>query len=174
MAFSLYSIDEAVDHKYVVIKNMKGQVKKGTLIHIMDADESSDGITVNYRVTKTKQDLTANFETIKQFCTWCMPSTFLAKYYDKLSTREIMRFIQAENRTFVTYQLPIILVCLVIVWAATIVMIAMNLVGSTLGLILGGGLSVVCIVGVLVITHLAKNRMVESLYEKVSKHQTYF
>ena len=39
MAFMLYSIDEAIDCKYVVTKALKGQAKIGTLIHVMDARE---------------------------------------------------------------------------------------------------------------------------------------
>ena len=173
MAFSLYSIDEAVDHKYIVVKNIKGQVKKGSLVHIMDARESSDGITVNYRVTKTKQDFSVTFDTIKQFCSWCMPSAFLAKYYNKLSSREVMKYIQVENRSFPVFQLPIILVCLAAVWLASILIVYMNVVGLSFGLIIGGVLSVICIVVVFLITHLSKKHMFEQLYEKVSQKQSF-
>ncbi len=173
MAFSLYSIDEAVDHKYIVIKSVKKQVKKGTLIHVMDAEETSDGVMIKYRVTKTNQDFTVTFDTIKQFCSWCMPSAFLAKYYDKLSYREVMKYIQAENRNFLAFHLPIILVCLAIVWAATIVLINMGFVASSLGLIIGGAASVVCVVGVFVIAHIVKTCTVERLYDKVSRKQSF-
>lgn len=168
MAFMLYSIDEAVDHKYIVTKTMKAQAKKGVLVHVMDARETSSGITVNYRVTKTKQDFTIKFDTIKQFCKWCMPSTFLARYYDRLSTREIMRYIKIENRSFLTFHLPVILVCLAVVWIAALLAILMNIVELVPGLIIGGALSVVSIVAVFVISHFTKEHMVERLYEKVS------
>lgn len=168
MAFMLYSIEDAVDHKYVVNKTVRGQVKKGTLIHVMDARETSDGISVAYRVTKTKQDFIANFESVKQFCKWCLPSTFLAKYYDKLSTREILRYIKFENRTFLTFHLPVILVCLAVVWAASMMAVALGIIELVPGLILAGALSVVSVVGVFVISHFAKESMTERLYQKVS------
>ncbi len=173
MAFSLYSIDEAVDHKYIVIKSMKKQVKKGTLIHVMDANESSDGYTINYRISKTNQDFVVTFDTIKQFCNWCMPSTFLAKYYDKLSYREIIRYIKAENRGFMAFQFPIILICLAIIWPAAMLTVYMNYLELPLGLIIGGAMSVVCIIGVIVIASISKKNMIERLYEKVSRKQSY-
>ena len=168
MAFMLFSIDEAVDCKYIVVKSMKEQVKKGTLIHVMDTHETSDGITVDYRVTKTRQDFTVRFDTIKQFCQWCMPSTFLAKYYDKLSYSEIIRYIKVENRTFLTFQLPLILCCLAVVWAAAMGLVIANVVELTLGLIIGGAASVVCIVAVCLIGHFSREQMIERLYRKVS------
>ena len=170
MAFMLYSIDEAVDCKYIVIKSMREQVKKGTLIHIMDARESSDGITVYYRVTKTKQDYMVKFDTVKQFCNWCMPSTFLAKYYDKLSSREILRYIKVENRSFMTFHLPVIITCLLLLWAAVGVLIFLDPLNIDMMLLLiaGGVLSVLLIVAVFIINHFSKEHMTERLYKKVS------
>ena len=78
MAFMLYSIDEAVDCKYIITKAMSGQAKPGTLIHVMDTKENSDGVTVFYRITKTGQNFVAKFETIKDFCKWCTPDSFIA------------------------------------------------------------------------------------------------
>ena len=173
MAFSLYSIDEAVDHKYIVVKSIKEQVKKGTLVHIMDAIESSDGITVKYSVTKTNQDLTVRFNTIKQFCNWCMPSSFLAKYYNKLSYRDVIKYIQAENRSFPVFHLPIILISLAIIWSLSMLMVYMKFIELPFGLIIGGALSVICIVCVFVLTHVSKTHMIEQLYEKVSKKQSF-
>lgn len=167
MAFMLFSIEDAVDCKYIVTKSMREQAKTGALIHVMDAQETSDGITVKYRVTKTKQDFTANFETVKQFCSWCMPSTFLAKYYDKLSSREIKKYIKVENRSFLTFQLPMILVLLAIVWVVALFALK-DMLGLVMALILGGAASIVIIVAVLVVSHVAKNSMIERLYRKVS------
>ncbi|MBP3267949.1 MAG: hypothetical protein J6M07_06480, partial [Ruminococcus sp.] len=63
MAFMLYSIDEAIDCKFIITKTMSGQAKVGSLIHVMDTKENSDGITVFYRITKTGQNFVAKFET---------------------------------------------------------------------------------------------------------------
>ena len=167
MAFMLFSIEDAVDSKYIVTKSMRQQAKKGTLIHVMDAGETSDGITVKYRVTKTKQDFTAHFDTIKQFCSWCMPSSFLAKYYDKLSTRDILTYIRVENRSFLTFHLPLILICLAIVWAVAMFVVK-DMVGVLIGVIIGAASSIIVIVAVLVISHIARTQMIEHLYRKVS------
>jgi len=167
MAFMLFSIEDAVDSKYIVTKSLRQQAKMGTLIHVMDASETSDGVTVKYRVTKTKQDFTIKFETIKQFCSWCMPSTFLAKYYDKLSHRDIISYIKAENRSFVSFYLPIILVSLLVVWLVAL-FIVKDMAGVMIGVILGAVLSVLVIGGVFLISHLSKNAMIERLYKKVS------
>ena len=136
MAFMLYSIDEAIDCKYIVEKTMKGQAKIGTLIHVMDARETSDGVTVYYRVTRTKQDYMIKFDTIKQFCKWCMPSTFLAKYYDRLSYSEVVKYIKVENRSFLTFQLPVILFALIVVWAAVTAVVMLHLIDLDMMLIL--------------------------------------
>lgn len=168
MAFMLFSIEDAVDHKYIVNKSMSKQAKMGTLIHVMDASETSDGITVSYHVAKTKQDFTIRFDTIKQFCSWCMPSTFLAKYYDKLSYREIIRYIKMENRSFMSFQFPIILFLLIVIWGGMGALWYFNFLELMLALIIGGVLSVAVIIVVCILSSLSKNNMMERLYKKVS------
>ena len=163
MAFMLYSIDEAVDHKYIITKSYRHQAKKGTLIHVMDARENSYGVSVDYRVTKTNQDYTIKFDSVKKFSKWCMPSTFLAKYYDELSFREVVKYIKVEKRSFWSFQLPIILVCLAIIWAASLFFLK-----GLIGIIVGAAASVAVIVAVLVLSHVTKHQMFERLYEKVS------
>ena len=39
----LLNIDEAVDRKFLITKNMKNQAEAGTIIHDMDAENNSDG-----------------------------------------------------------------------------------------------------------------------------------
>ena len=65
MAFMLYSIDEAVDCKYIITKAISGQAKPGTLIHVMDTKENSDGVqrehgqfvySLNGKITKRQAD----------------------------------------------------------------------------------------------------------------------
>lgn len=168
MAFMLFSIDEAIDHKYIVNKSMREQAKKGTLIHVMDARETSDGVTVYYRINKTSQDFIIRFNTIKQFCKWCMPSTFLAKYYDKLSYREVLRYIRMENRGFFSFYLPVILLCLIIVWAGVAALITFKLFDLMISLIAGGVASVVVVIAIFILSKVARTNMNERLYKKVS------
>ena len=167
MGFMVYSINSAIDSKYVVVKSMKGQAKVGSLIHVMDGKETSDGVTINYRLTKTKQDYVANFDTLKDFCTWCMPSVFLARYYDKLSHREIIRYIKVENRSFLTFHLPVILICLVLVWAGIVGAALFNLIAWSLGIIIGAVASVLIIGGVFLFDKISSKMMHERLYDKV-------
>ena len=64
MALFIYSIDEAVDRKYVVTKSIGGQAQAGTLVHIMDYEEKEDGrISVSYRVTETGQNFDIEFSS---------------------------------------------------------------------------------------------------------------
>lgn len=163
MGFLIYSIDKTIDSKYIVVKAIKGQAKVGALVHIMDARETSDGITIKYRVTQSKQDYVIKFDTIKQFCEWVMPSVFLARYYDNLSHREIIGYIHAENRSFFKFHLPIMLVCLAIVWAC-----ALFLIQGTMGIIVGASLSVTVIAGVFLFDKLSVKLMHERLYDKVT------
>ena len=123
MAFMLYSIDEAIDRKYVVTKPLSGQAKSGTLIHVMDTHETSDGITVDYRVTKTGQNYVVKFPTVKEFCKWCRPDTFIARHYDSLSKKEIRQYLKITSRTFTSFCLPLIVVALAIIWVLAMVVI---------------------------------------------------
>ena len=163
MGFLIYSIDKTIDSKYIVVKSIKEQARVGALVHIMDARETSDGITVKYRVTQTKQDYVIKFDTIKQFCEWVMPSVFLARYYDNLSHREIISYIHAENRSFLTFHLPIILICLVIIWVC-----ALFLITGVAGIAVGASLSVTAVAGVFLFDKISVKLMHERLYDKVT------
>ena len=37
----LLNIDEAIDRKFLITKNLKGQAEAGTVIHVMDAENNS-------------------------------------------------------------------------------------------------------------------------------------
>lgn len=174
MSFMLYSITSAIDSKYVVVKPMKGQVPVGSLIHVMDAKETSDGITIQYRPNKTTQNNVAKFDTVKQFCEWCMPSVFIARYYDKLSHRDIMGYIKAENRSFLKYHLPAILTCLVLIWAVILVLMSgvlstfINItVDPTVFIIIGCVLSVLSVAMVFIMDKVSFKHIHERLYDKV-------
>ncbi len=171
MAFMIYSIDKAIDSKYIIVKSVKEQAKPGTLVHIMDARETSDGIVVDYRVTKTKQDYVIKFDTVKQFCEWCMPSVFLARYYDKLSHKEIMKYVKTENRSFLTFHLPIIIACLALVWGVAL-LFGFGIFGFTLdmsmAIMTASILSAVSILMTFLFDKISEKHLHECLFVKVT------
>ncbi len=163
MAFMLYSIDEAIDRKYVVTKPLNGQAKVGSLIHIMDAKESSNGITVDYRVSQSNQSFVAKFETVKDFCKWCRPDTFIARHYESLTKKEIRQYLTITGRTFTSFCLPIILVALVVIWVLGLVIIK-----GAAGIILSVILSLVAVLAVLFVFKSQKEKIKLKLYSKVN------
>ena len=163
MAFMLYSIDEAIDRKYVVTKPLNGQAKVGSLIHIMDAKESSNGITVDYRVSQSNQSFVAKFETLNDFCKWCRPDTFIARHYESLTKKEIRQYLTITGRTFTSFCLPIILVALVVIWVLGLVIIK-----GVAGIILSVILSLVAVLAVLFVFKSQKEKIKLKLYSKVN------
>ncbi len=163
MAFALYSIDEAVDCKYVVMKSLSGQAKAGTVIHVMDTNENSEGIRVDYRVTKTGQNFVIKFPTIKEFCKWCRPDSFVARHYDSFTRKEIMNYLKVKDRSFTTFTLPIIIAALVVIW-----LISMLAIGGGAGVGVGIALSIVAALGIMYITKTTKEKMLVKLYGKVN------
>ena len=163
MAVMLYSIDEAIDRKYVVTKPLNGQAKVGSLIHIMDAKESSNGITVDYRVSQSNQSFVAKFETLKDFCKWCRPDTFIARHYESLTKKEIRQYLTITGRTFTSFCLPIILVALVVIWVLGLVIIK-----GVAGIILSVILSLVAVLAVLFVFKSQKEKIKLKLYSKVN------
>ncbi|MBQ7990445.1 MAG: hypothetical protein IJ080_04205 [Oscillospiraceae bacterium] len=166
MAYTLNNVDEAVDGKYLVVRNKTGQAKVGTMVHIMSAKQSSDGrIDMGYRVTGTGQNYTARFDSIKDFCSWARPDTFIARYYECFDNNEISRYIKINNRTVVTFCLPIILIALVLIWI---------IFGAILGkagaapIVVGIICSVVAVAFVFFLYKSSKNKIKMDLYKKVS------
>lgn len=100
MRLLLNNIEDAVDQKYLVTKSLKNQAEAGTVIHIMGAQNESDGITVKYRVTKTGQDYSCKFADIKQFARWASSDNFVARYQDNLSPSDIRQYIRVCNTSF--------------------------------------------------------------------------
>lgn len=163
MAFSLYSIDEAIDKKFIVTKTLGRQAKAGTLVHIMDASESSNGVTVDYRVTSTGQDFTVKFDSLKQFCSWAVYDTFIARYYEFLSSKDIQYYLKVTNRTVVSFCVPIILVCMLVIW-----LLALLVIKGTTGVVLGIVLSVVAAAAVFIFYKTQKSNILVKFYGKVS------
>ena len=163
MAFMLEYIDEAVDRKFIVTTYQPKQAKPGTMVHIMAAFETEDGITVNYRVTETRQDFTIRFGNIKQFCKWCRPDSFVARHYESLNSKEIIQYMKITGRTFVTFCLPLILLVLAVIWLAS-----MLFTKPPVNIVLGAVLSVVAIAAIILYYKAQKTHATVKMYNKVS------
>lgn len=170
MTYLLNNIDEAVDRKFLVSKNIPNQARAGTMVHIMGSDDSA-GISVKYRVTDTGQDYNIQFETLKDFCKWAAPDTFIARYYENFSNKEILHYIKVTNRSFGSFCLPIIAVALVIVWVLAMVVLK-GVAGLSAGIcaIIGGVLSIAAIVAVIYVYRQQKSSVKLKLYRKVSSN----
>ena len=163
MAFMLYSIDEAIDCKYIVTKTLSGQAKAGTLIHIMDTTEKSDGIQVDYRVTRTGQNFVIKFENLKQFCKWARPDSFLARHYDSFSKKEVLQYLKVSERTFTTFCVPLMAIAVVLVW-----LLSFLAFDGALTVVFGIILSLAAVAGVFVFFRLSKEKVLVKMYGKVN------
>ena len=165
----LLNIDEAIDRKFLVTKSVKGQAEAGTIIHVMDAENASNSVVVNYRVTRYNekfhdyQDYTANFENLAQFCKWAQPDNFIARNYESFSIKDIQHYIKIKNRTFTSFCLPIILVAAIVIFA-----LALVLLKGVLGIVIGLVLTLVVSVGVLYVFRDQKKKEKMRLYRKIS------
>ena len=165
MTYSINNINEAVDSKFLVTKNLHNQAQAGTLVHIMGGDESGGNISVNYRVTGSGQDFTIKFGSLKEFCKWARPDTFIARHYENFTTKEIMNYIKVSDSTFFSFCLPIIIVALGVIWG--VVAAALGFKGST-GIVVGAICSVVAIIAIIIIFFRRKSKVKLKLYQKVS------
>ncbi len=164
MAYMLTDINEAVDGKFLVTKNMTSQAKVGTMIHIMSAKESPDGsVLLGYRVTGTGQNFTVRFDSIKAFCAWARPDTFIARYYECFDSDEISKYIKINNRTVVTFCVPLIVIALVLIW-----ILFGAIIKGTAGVVLGIVFSLVAVGVVFFLYKQSKNKIKMDLYKKVS------
>lgn len=163
MALYIYSIDEAVDRKYVVTKSTSGQAQAGTLIHIMDCEEKGDGtLSVSYRVTDTGQDFNMDFSNLKQFCKWARPDNFIARHYDNLERKDIISYIRVTGRNFTSFWLPILIAVLAVIW-----IIAVFAIKGIAGIVAGAVLSVAAVGGVIFYSGYEKKHASTSMYSKV-------
>ncbi|MCM1133528.1 MAG: hypothetical protein NC340_08660 [Ruminococcus flavefaciens] len=167
MALYIYSINEAVDRKFVVTKSMSGQAGAGTLVHIMDCSEKADGgVSVSYRVTETGQNFNADFASLKAFCKWARPDNFIARHYDNLSQKDVLYYIRVTGRSFVSFYLPILIVLLALVWIISLVAIK-----GIVGIIIGAVLSVAAAVGIVFFYKYQKKRVSMDIYSKVGSNR---
>lgn len=160
----LNSIDEAIDEKYLVTKPIKNQAKVGSMVHIMDAKQNKNGILVDYRITTTGQNYMVKFENINEFYKWARPDSFIARHYESFSKKEIRDYISVNNRTFVNFCLPILLVALIAIWIVSLVVVK-----GVLGIVLGVVLSLVAAAGVVIFNNKSRTSLKQKMYQKVSK-----
>jgi hypothetical protein len=165
----LLNIDEAIDRKFLVTKAMKGQADVGTIIHVMDAEQQGTTVIVYYRVTRYNekfhdyQDYTAKFENLAAFCKWAQPDNFIARNYECFSLRDIQHYIKIKNRSFISFCLPIIVVAALIIWA-----VALFVIKGTVGIAVGGVLTLVVVVAAFALLKSQKKKEKMRLYRKVS------
>ena len=163
MAYMISSIDEAVDGKYLVVKDRKNQAKCGTLVHIMSSRDNGNGTyTVGYRVTGTGQDFSDTFDGLKEFCDWVKPDSFIARYYECFEISEVSKYIKINQRTFLNFCLPIMVIALVVIW-----IIFGAVVKGTAGVVLGIILSVAAIGGTIFFYKHSKSKIKLDLYKKI-------
>lgn len=166
MAFMMYSVDEAIDSKFIVTKSISSQAKQGTLIHIMDSVQTDEGISVDYRVTGTNQDFTIKFDNLKQFCKWIQPDSFIARHYECLSSKDIIYYMKVNSRSFLSFCLPLILVALAVIWSVALLLLPLPLVT---GVIVAAVLSVIACVAIVLIFKKQKSNAKMRIWSRVSE-----
>ena len=167
----LLNIDEAIDRKFLVSKNLKGQTEAGNIIHVMDAENTSDSaVLVTYRVSHYNekfhdyQDYTVKFDNVAQFCKWAQPDNFIARNYESLSIKDIQHYIKIKNRSFTSFCLPIILAAAVVIWALSLLIIPSPIIAIIVALVLTIGV----VVGVFGYFRKQKKQEKMRLYSKIS------
>lgn len=169
----LLNIDEAVDRKFLITKNMKSQAEAGTIIHVMDAENNSDGsVTVVYRVARFNekfhdyQDYTAKFDSLAAFCKWAQPDNFIARNYEMLTINDIQHYIKVKKRNFTSFCLPIILIAAIIIWALMFYLMGIGAASITICAVLTLGIAA----GVLLLLKTQKKNEKVRLYHKISSN----
>ena len=169
MDLVLKSIDEAVDSKFLITKSLKGQAEMGTIIHVLDAVQKSNGaVKVKYRVTEkgekySYQDYTVKFNSLEEFCKWASTDNFIARHYEEFDLADIQHYVKVNNRTFATSALPILLVILLVVWA-----VSMFAIGNFGGIIVAAVVTIVAVALSFIIFKKSKTSAKMKLYDKVS------
>ncbi|MDE5861645.1 MAG: hypothetical protein K2J36_03710 [Ruminococcus sp.] len=168
MKLLLNNIEDAVDQKYLVIKSLRNQAEAGTVIHIMGAQTGNDGITVNYRVTKTGQDFSCKFADIKQFAKWASSDNFLARYQDNLSPTDIKQYIKVCDTSFmgsggipILASIGVILLVLIIMCIASVIQWWQLLIGIIC-------VPIIIYFGVTTFYKHKRNKVMSQIYNKVS------
>ncbi len=166
MAQYLFSFDEAIDGKFIVTKNISGQAKSGTMIHVLDCvPKGNGGCTVWYRVTESGQDFSIGFDSLKDFCNWARTDKILIRHYASLSRKDVMQYLKITNRGYAKFYLPILIVLIAVIWVAMIAA-----VGGGIGIVLAVVLSLVAAVASLFLYKGQRKKAILAIYSKVSKN----
>ena len=166
----LLNIDEAIDRKFLVSKTLKGQAEAGNIIHVMDAENSSNSVLVTYRVSHYNerfhdyQDYTVKFENVAQFCKWAQPDNFIARNYESLNIKDIQHYIKIKNRSFTTFCLPLILIAAVILFVLFVGLLHLIVVGVILAVVL----TLIAAFAIFVVFRNQKKQEKMRLYSKIS------
>lgn len=169
----LLNIDEAVDRKFLITKNVKGQAAAGTIIHVLDAEKSSGGsVNVLYRVARFNekfhdyQDYNAKFDNLAAFCKWAQPDNFIARNYEMLSLSDIQHYIKIKKRNFTSFCLPLILIAAIIIWALLYFTLGAGIAMIVIGVFLTLGITA----AVLLLLKKQKKKEKVRLYHKISSN----
>ena len=168
MTYMLNSIDEAIDRKFLVTKQMKAQAEPGSIIHVLNATKKKDGIVVDYRVTDVGKgysfrDYAARFGSINEFCKWERPDNFIARHYEAFDLKEIQNYIKVTDRSFITSGLPI-----VVVLALALFALGFLVIKGVAGIIIAAVGTVIVFAGVSWFLRWQKSRVKLNLYSKIS------
>lgn len=165
MAYALNKINDMVDGKFLVIKNISNQADSGTMIHIMAARGNRDGsFSLDYRVTSTGQNYKIAFKKMRDFFHWARPDVFIARNYESFTKDEIRKYVKINNRTFSSYCVPLILVVLIVVWG-----LSLTLIPTTIAqIITGASVSVVAAIIIIVLYKKSKDNIKMKMYYKLS------
>ncbi|MBQ4362908.1 MAG: hypothetical protein K6G68_01585 [Oscillospiraceae bacterium] len=163
MANTISSIDEAVDCKFLVVKDRRNQVKAGTLVHIMSATPNSLGYEVGYRVTGENQNFNDVFSDLKDFNGWAKQDSFIARYYDLFDNDEIMKYIKVNRRTVVNFSVPIIVIALIVIW----LIFGGALHAKPVAIVFGVILSLAAAGGAIFLLNHSKNKVKMDMYKKI-------
>ena len=168
MTYMLDSIEDAIDRKFLVTKQLKAQAEPGNIIHVLNATKRKDGCLVEYRVTDVGKgysfrDYVVKFVNVAGFCKWARPDNFIARHYESFDLKEIQNYIKVTDTSFVQFGLPIILIGLVVFW-----LLGLFVIKPVLGIVIAVIGSILVIGGVLFLYRWRKSRVKLALYGKIS------
>lgn len=162
MTSTLTNVNDMVDNKYLITRTMANQAEAGNIVHIMSAKNGADGFSLEYRVTATGQNFNIQFKRMEDFIRWARPDPFITRNYDAFTKDEIVHYIKVTNKSFASFGLPILIVLMAIVWAASLIFLQ-----GTTAIIAGAAGSIVSLLLVLFIYKKRKSSIKMKMYYKV-------
>ncbi len=165
MGSYIKNIEDTIDRNYLVLKRVKDNVDAGTVVHIMAAKRTDEGIFVNYRVMSTGKDYTISFSSLKGFLKWAKDDNFIARYHDSMTPADIKQYIRVFNGTFVSSCGIIIAAAVLIVWGLMLI-----LLGGWQRYVVGGLLTVIVPSIVYLAYNRYRNKVLVNLYNKITNN----